>query len=219
MKIIEKLESYTRITRYGYPFIGWGLIFSTIFLISKIYSFFALSLFFSLFSIYFFRDPKRDIPQGDDVLISPADGRILKIEELDEYQYGEGGCVKVSIFMSVFNVHVNRIPFSGAIKKIKYFPGKFFNASFDKASLDNERNAILIETENNVSFWTVQIAGLIARRIVTNIKEGDKVTKGDRFGMIRFGSRLELYLPKGTKILVKKGENVSAGSTIISKLK
>jgi phosphatidylserine decarboxylase len=219
MRIIEKLESYTRITRYGYPFIGWGLIFTTIFLISKIYSLFALSLFFSVFSMYFFRDPERIIPEGDDLLISPADGRILKIEELEEHQYGEGECVKVSIFMSVFNVHVNRIPFSGTIKKIKYFPGKFFNASFDKASLDNERNAVLIETENNISFWTVQIAGLIARRIVTNIKEGDIVTKGERFGMIRFGSRLELYLPKGSEILVNKGDNVSAGSTIISKLK
>ena len=218
MRLIEKIEKKIKITRYGYPFICIGLILTFIFFLAQIYSLCLLAFLFTAFSIYFFRDPERDIPAVENGLVSPADGRVLSIEHLEDSQYNTGECIKVSIFMSVFNVHVNRIPFSGVIKKIEYFPGKFFNASFDKASLDNERNAVLIETENNDRFWTVQIAGLIARRIVTTIKEGDRVEKGKRFGMIRFGSRLELYLPVKADISVKKGQNVKAGSTIICKL-
>lgn len=218
MTLLEKIEKTLKITRYGYPFIGIGLGITMIFLLLEIYPAFLLTFLFTVFTIYFFRDPQREITDNEDLLVSPADGRILKIENLEESQYGTGPCIKISIFMSVFNVHVNRIPFSGVVKKIKYFPGKFINAAFDKASLDNERNAVLIETESGKTFWTVQIAGLIARRIVTTIKEGDVVEKGTRYGMIRFGSRLELYLPTDIDIFVKEGENVSSGSTIICKL-
>jgi phosphatidylserine decarboxylase len=144
---------------------------------------------------------------------------VIGIENIENNNYDKRPCIKVSIFMSVFNVHVNRIPFSGKVRAIKYFPGKFFNAALDKASEDNERNAVLIETDRGLSFWTVQIAGLIARRIVCPLKEGDNVSKGNRYGMIRFGSRLELYLPVNSEILVKKGQMVQAGSSVICRLK
>lgn len=219
MTALEKIEKKIKITRYGYPIIGCAFIITFIFFLAGIHFLFLPAFLFTVFSLYFFRDPERTIPQDEDLLVSPADGKILKTEYLDSSLYDGKKCVKVSIFMSVFNVHVNRIPFSGTIKDIKYFPGKFFNASFDKASLDNERNAVLIETDNNKTFWTVQIAGLIARRIVTGIRKGDKVKKGERFGMIRFGSRLELYLPPECEILVKKGEIVKAGSSVICKFK
>jgi len=215
--LLEKIESKIRITRYGYPFILFGFFLNLLFLLAGVKSLVFISFLYTVFAVFFFRDPEREIPQDDSILISPADGTVLKIESLDTSQYEDVPCTKVSIFMSVFNVHVNRIPYSGMVKDVRYFPGKFFNASFDKASLDNERNAVLIETETGKSFWTVQIAGLIARRIVCNIVPGMKVSKGDRFGMIRFGSRLELYLPIDSEIFVKPGDKVSAGSSLICK--
>ncbi|MDY0132665.1 MAG: phosphatidylserine decarboxylase family protein [Desulforegulaceae bacterium] len=216
---IKKIEKLTKITRYGYPFIGFFFLVFFIFFLAGI-SFISLPMFFlTVFSLWFFRDPERQIPQEEDLLISPADGKVIGIENLEANNYDGKPCIKVSIFMSVFNVHVNRIPFSGKIAKIKYFPGKFFNAALDKASLDNERNAILIETDKGFSFWTVQIAGLIARRIVCPLEEGEQVLKGNRYGMIRFGSRLELYLPLTSEILVKKGEMVKAGSSVVCRIK
>ncbi len=177
------------------------------------------SLAVTLFVCWFFRDPDRDIPQSTDSLVSPADGKIIVIDKLEKCEYLSDPCMKISIFMNVFNVHVNRMPFDGRIKKVIYNPGKFMNASFDKASVHNERNALVIQTEKGVEFAVVQIAGLVARRIVNCVKEGEKLKKGDRYGMIRFGSRLDLYIPGDFDVAVKIGEKTKAGSTIIGYIK
>ena len=173
----------------------------------------------TLFVCWFFRDPNRDIPQNEKSLISPADGKVIVIEKLEKCEYLPDPCIKVSVFMNVFNVHVNRVPFNGVVQKVLYNPGKFMNASFDKASIHNERNALIIKTDRGTSYAVVQIAGLIARRIVNCVKEGEKVQKGDRYGMIRFGSRLDLYLPHDFDVAVKIGEKTQAGSTIIGYMK
>ncbi len=171
------------------------------------------------FVCWFFRDPDRDIPQDAKSLISPADGKVIVIEKLEKCEYLSGPCIKVSIFMNVFNVHVNRAPFNGVVQKVLYNPGKFMNASFDKASIHNERNALIIQTENGTNFAVVQIAGLIARRIVNCVQQGEELKKGDRYGMIRFGSRLDLYLPLDFDVAVNIGEKTQAGSTIIGYMK
>ncbi|MEE9615280.1 MAG: phosphatidylserine decarboxylase family protein, partial [Thermodesulfobacteriota bacterium] len=162
-----------------------------------------------------FRDPEREVPPGDDSIISPADGRVIKVEPASEDTLLKGEATKISIFMNVFNVHVNRVPASGRVTAVAYHPGKFFSADLDKASEDNERNAILIETPGGKRFVTVQIAGLIARRIVCCLKEGVDVEKGKRFGMIRFGSRLDVYLPPEARVEVRVGDRVKAGSSIL----
>ncbi|MCP4354690.1 MAG: phosphatidylserine decarboxylase [Proteobacteria bacterium] len=181
-----------------------------------------IGVILTAFCVYFFRNPERISPDRDDVVISPADGTICQIstcefpEELDEKPQK---MTKVSIFMSVFNVHINRNPVSGKILKNVYVPGKFLNADLDKASKDNERNLVLIETKKKHKIAYVQIAGLIARRILCFIKKGDKVNMGDRFGLIRFGSRLDVYIPTHYEVLVKKGQTMVAGETLLAELK
>lgn len=167
------------------------------------------------FVCWFFRDPDRKIPKEENSLVSPADGRVIIVENLSDCEYLSEPCVKISIFMNVFNVHVNRVPFDGVVQKVIYSPGKFINASFDKASIHNERNALIIKTDKNAVFAVVQIAGLIARRIVNCVVQGERINKGERYGMIQFGSRLDLYLPADFKPRVKVGEKTTAGSTII----
>lgn len=178
-----------------------------------------ISLAVVLFVCWFFRDPDRDIPDDAKSLISPADGKIIIVEKQEGCEYFSDSCIKVSIFMNVFNVHVNRVPFDGVVQKVQYNPGKFINASFDKASIHNERNALIINTADNARFAVVQIAGLIARRIVNCVKEGEKIKKGDRYGMIQFGSRLDLYLPNDFDVAVQVGEKTKAGSTVIGYMK
>lgn len=173
----------------------------------------------ALFVCWFFRDPNRQIPDSDNSLVSPADGKVIIVEHLQTSEFLAEPCLKISIFMNVFNVHVNRIPFSGVIKQVIYRPGKFMNASFDKASVHNERNALIIETSEKVRFAVVQIAGLIARRIVNCAKEGETFQKGDRYGLIRFGSRLDLYLPPDFDPKVQVGDKTTAGSTIMGYMK
>jgi len=171
----------------------------------------------SAYIFYFFRDPVRSIP-GEKVIVSPADGLVTFIgitknplnDETDQNSYK-----KISIFLSVFDVHVNRMPVDAKISQIKYIPGKFINATLDKSSEENERNIILAEN-NNDKFYIVQIAGLIARRIVCGIKNNQEVNKGDRIGIIKFGSRVDLYLPESYNILVTKDQRVVGGETIIS---
>jgi len=171
----------------------------------------------SAYIFYFFRDPVRSIP-GEKVIVSPADGLVTFIgitknplnDETDQNSYK-----KISIFLSVFDVHVNRMPVDAKISQIKYIPGKFINATLDKSSEENERNIILAEN-NNDKFYIVQIAGLIARRIVCSIKNNQEVNKGDRIGIIKFGSRVDLYLPESYNILVTKDQRVVGGETIIS---
>lgn len=177
-----------------------------------------LALLATLFITWFFRDPERSVPESKDLLVSPADGKVIIIERNVQCEYMDEPCQKVSIFMNVFNVHVNRIPFSGMIEKVQYNPGKFVNASFDKASIHNERNALVIRTDNGRRYVCVQIAGLIARRIVNCVKRGEQVHKGDRYGMIQFGSRLDLYLPMGFEICVGLGDKTNAGTTVIGRM-
>ena len=171
----------------------------------------------TLFIIFFFRDPKRIIPV-DDMIISPADGLITFIGESNSPI--ESGInqklLKISIFLNIFNVHVNRVPTYGNVKKINYVPGKFVSATMEKSSNDNERNIIVIEKSNSDLIIVSQIAGLIARRIVCNLKKNEKLLQGDRLGIIKFGSRVDLYLPLNYKPLVGLGQTVIGGETIIS---
>lgn len=167
------------------------------------------------FIAWFFRNPERMAPDIKGAVLAPADGKIIKVESLDNSPHFPERCNKISIFMSVFNVHVNRIPFSGTISGIRYNPGKFFSANLDKASLDNEYNAITLTTDRGKRICFVQVAGLIARRIICNLKPGDRVAKGDRFGMICFGSRLDIYLPERARVQVENGQKVRAGTTVL----
>ncbi|MBU1172157.1 MAG: phosphatidylserine decarboxylase family protein [Proteobacteria bacterium] len=203
------------IARPGYPFIIAAALIT--FLLALIgFSFLSfISLVLTLFICFFFRDPDRVIQDREGAVSSPADGKVIIIENMDENPFFEGPCKKISIFMSVFNVHVNRIPFTGTISEIRYFPGKFVNASLDKASSDNERNALIIETDKGIKYATVQIAGLIARRIICGVQAGDMLRRGVRFGLICFGSRLDVYLPSNAEVAVTLGDKVQAGTSII----
>ena len=172
----------------------------------------------ALFVINFFRDPERRVPTDSSLMVTGADGRILKIEQLTNSPYFNEPHQRISIFMSPFNVHVNRVPIDGREEKIEYHPGQFFNASFDKASEHNERNAIWLKGLDGAQIAFVQIAGFIARRIVCYAKVGDQYQKGERYGMIRFGSRMELYFPNDWKVLVGVGDKVYAGRTPLAKM-
>jgi len=206
------------IARGGYPFIVLSLV-TTVFL-----AFFGIGwltilfVFITFFIIWFFRNPDRYFQEEEKVLISPADGKIIKIENVEVNGTISGKFKKISIFMNVFNVHVNRAPYSGQIEAINYHEGKFFSANLDKASLDNERNEIMIRTEDGRSLWMVQIAGLIARRIVCWVNVGTNVKKGERVGLIRFGSRVDVYLPEDSRISVKLRDKVKAGETVLGYL-
>lgn len=170
---------------------------------------------------YFFRDPERVPPARDDVIVSPADGIVSLIEPAippAELGLPDTPLTRVSVFMSVFNCHVNRAPVPGEITAIAYRPGKFFNASLDKASADNERNSLVIRMANQQDLAVVQIAGLVARRIVCFVKRGDRVQMSERFGLIRFGSRLDVYLPDGIQPQVRVGQTMVAGETVIAAL-
>jgi phosphatidylserine decarboxylase len=175
----------------------------------------------TIWCIAFFRDPERNIPQGDGLIVSPADGVLLPVVEATpppELGMGDAKLRRLSIFMNVFNVHVNRIPADGTVTALAYRPGKFFNASFDKASEDNERMAVRIRLQEGGELAVVQIAGLVARRIRCDLRQDQQVRKGERFGIIRFGSRLDVYLPQSAVIGVNKGERVTAGETVLATL-
>ena len=174
-----------------------------------------LLFLFTFFTAWFFRNPERTVPDNPVQIISPADGKVIRVEEVNSKEQPGQSFKKVSIFMNVFNVHVNRIPCSGEVLAIHYKPGKFLSANLDKASALNERNIVMIRTDDGREIITIQIAGLIARRIVCWLKEGSKVKKGERFGLIRFGSRVEVYLPLSSTLLVKSGDRVRAGETPI----
>jgi len=174
----------------------------------------------ALFVVFFFRDPERSYGRNETgVVLTPADGTILEVRPLDESNNAIGmPAVKVSIFMSIFNVHVNRIPIAGTIEGTLYSPGKFFSANLDKASAENEQHRIVMKTDSGDRIAVVQIAGLIARRIACWVQKGDHVARGQRFGLIRFGSRLEVYLPKDSRITVQPRQKVKAGMTPIGYL-
>lgn len=175
----------------------------------------ALGLIFTLFSLWFFRNPVRTPPAGTGQIVSPADGKVIFSGETPAGMYSPVGGRKVSIFMSPMDVHVNRAPVSGKVAAVRYNKGKFHVASVDKASLSNEQNGVTIETPEGRKVTYVQIAGMVARRIVCDVKEGDPVRQGQRVGMIRFGSRVDLYLPGDARIQVKPGDRVRAGESVI----
>jgi phosphatidylserine decarboxylase len=206
------------IAREGIPFI---LPLGGATLLAFVAGFRGISLAFlvlTLFVVWFFRNPERKTPEKKGLVISPADGRVIRIEETTSEELPGRTFRKISIFMNVFNVHVNRIPCSGKVVFIRYREGKFLSANLDKASKLNERNTVMLQTADGQEILTVQIAGLIARRIVCWHKEGMSVQKGERFGLIRFGSRVEVFLPLDSTILVRVGEKVRAGETPIGEL-
>lgn len=167
-----------------------------------------------LFSVYFFRDPDRKIPKGENLITSPADGKVIVIEEIQETEFFKSNVWKVSIFMSVLDVHVNRIPINGQVTYLNYQKGKFHQAYKDAASYENEQTTIVIENDQ-IKLLFKQIAGILARRIVCHIREGWQAKQGDRFGMIKFGSRVDMLLPIETRLNIKLNQKVTAGVTII----
>ena len=207
------------IHKEGYPFIA---LFAGVNLLAFLFSAWLgwLLLPVTLWFIAFFRDPERKTPDGENMVICPADGRLLPIIEAAppaELGMGDGLRPRLSIFMNVFNVHVNRNPVSGTVLALSYRPGKFFNASFDKASIHNERMSVRLRTPTGRELAVVQIAGLVARRIVCDLVQGQGVRAGARFGIIRFGSRVDVYLPPGAEILVTAGMITKAGETVLAR--
>lgn len=206
----------------GYPFIAFscGLSFllivaawklsATILTLSAV-----VSLLVSLFVLYFFRNPERQPPADERAIVAPADGEVIVAEVVEETPLG-GAALKISIFMSVFSVHVNRAPFDGKVLDAFYHRGKFFDARDGRASCENERNGLVIETPAGVRIAFVQIAGLIARRIICYPRIGDQLKRGERYGLIRFGSRVDVYLPPDMKPLVKLGDMTVAGETVLA---
>lgn len=207
-----------RIHREGWPFIvAAGLFNLVLFLAAPPLGW--LFLIVTVWVVAFFRDPERVTPTAENLVICPADGRLLPIVNADpppELHLPQGTYIRLSIFMNVFNVHVNRIPCNGTVTTLAYRPGKFFNASFDKASAENERMGIRLTTDSGQEIGLVQIAGLVARRIVCNVREGQSVCRGVRFGIIRFGSRVDVYLPDGVRVLASAGQSVKAGETVLA---
>jgi phosphatidylserine decarboxylase len=171
----------------------------------------------ALWVAYFFRDPQRAGERGERLVISPADGKVVMISEVDEPTFMKSRAVRISIFMNVFNVHVNRYPVSGIVRMVEHAPGRFLNAANASSSLENEQTSIGIETGSD-HVLVRQIAGLIARRIVTDSKDGDRVQQGDRMGLIRFGSRVDVFVPVGSAIRVKVGDGAFAGVTVLGEL-
>ena len=206
------------VAKAGYPLIFGAAFITLIFALLGMTYLTLIGLVITLCFCGFFRDPDRIVPNQAETVVSPADGKIILVSDVDDTPFSEGRCRKISIFMSVFNVHVNRIPYGGSIKKVSYHPGKFFAANLDKASLQNEYNAIYLETTDAQNLCVVQIAGLIARRIICKVQAGHEVLKGQRYGIICFGSRLDVYLPINAKIEVAIGDKVKAGSSIIGRL-
>jgi phosphatidylserine decarboxylase len=204
----------------GFKFVGiFAAITLVLFLISDVLGWIGVIL--TIWCYYFFRDPKRSVPTRDGLIVSPADGIVSLIEKAvppEELGVGSEPLLRVSVFMSVFNCHINRAPIGGTIKAMAYRPGKFLNASLDKASADNERNSLCIEMPDGRQIVVVQIAGLVARRILGFVEKGQSLRTGERFGLIRFGSRLDIYLPEGVNPLVALGQTMIGGETILADL-
>lgn len=209
-----------RIHREGFRFIVvFGVVTLVLFFIWEPLGW--LGLVATVWCLYFFRDPERFTPIGDGLIIAPADGVVCTIglatppAELD---FPGGEMMRIGIFMNVFNCHVNRMPIDGTVIKSVYHPGKFLNASFDKASEENERQALAVESHGGQRIGVVQIAGLVARRIVCQCREGDKVNAGEKFGIIRFGSRVDVYVAPEATLLVVQGQTMTAGETVLADL-
>ena len=206
--------------REGYRFVAiFAAVTAVLFYLAEPLGWIGVCL--TVWCYYFFRDPPRVTPLRDGLMISPADGVVSMIGPAvppEELELGPAAMTRISVFMNVFNCHVNRLPISGTITKVAYRPGKFLNASLDKASVDNERNALAIRLPDGRDYAVVQIAGLVARRIVCDVKAGQTLRTGERFGMIRFGSRLDIYLPAGVQPQIALGQSTLAGETVLADL-
>ena len=204
------------IAREGWPFLAIAIVISVVMTIWA--GWWSLPFWIaSVFVLQFFRDPAREGSTDANAVLSPADGRIVMIAEVDD-PYAERRALKISVFMNVFNVHSNRSPVDGQVQKVEYFPGKFFNAALDKASLENERNAMVVKTTDNHIVTAVQVAGLVAKRILCYVKPDQSLARGQRYGFIRFGSRVDVYLPLGSHPRVAIGDKVSATTTVLAEL-
>ncbi len=219
--ILETIRSLcVPIHKAGWPFVA---IFAIVTAILALFSSFlgVVGLVLTLWCIYFFRDPARVTPLREGLIISPADGLVQKIADIvppAELGLGTEPLTRISIFLNLFNVHVNRAPIEGTVTNLHYIPGKFLNASLDKASEENERNLITITTPNDVKIGVIQIAGLVARRILCDLVPDQSVRTGEKFGIIRFGSRADIYLPKGVNPLVIEGQLAVGGETVLADL-
>ncbi len=215
----SKINNRWPFAHEGLPFLLVSCAITSLFFFLGFLQLFIISGILSLFIVFFFRDPHRSNTATNKAILTPADGKILEIQHLIDTNNPLGEpALKISVFMSIFNVHVNRMPIGGVIQKVTYNPGRFFSANLDKASKQNENNMITLNSLGSYRIVLVQIAGLIARRISCWVKEGSHVEAGQRFGIIRFGSRLEVYLPDDSKIIAQLHQKVRAGETIIGYL-
>jgi phosphatidylserine decarboxylase len=204
------------IAREGWPFLAGSTLVAAI--ATWLAGWWSVPLWIvAVFILQFFRDPAREVPAGEGLVLSPADGRIVQVGNARDDYLGRDA-VKISVFMNVFNVHSNRSPVDGTVENVWYFPGHFVNADLDKASTDNERNAVHLRTGDARDVTSVQVAGLIARRILCYVGKGDRLARGQRYGFIRFGSRVDVYLPPGSTPKVAIGDKVSATSTVLAHL-
>ena len=213
---MNRLYPHPIIAREGWPFIGGGLVLSL--LVSACCGWWSLPFWiFTVFALQFFRDPAREIPQDPEAILSPVDGRIVVVERArDPYRNTEA--LKISVFMNVFNVHSQKSPADCTVTAVEYNKGKFLNADLDKASTENERNAVLATTASGREITFVQVAGLVARRILCYTKVGEKLTRGERYGFIRFGSRVDMYLPVDAQAQVAIGDKVTGVNTVLARL-
>jgi phosphatidylserine decarboxylase len=221
MSIVASIRSQVApLSPEGYPFVG-GFALASLILMWLWSPLGWLGVVATLWCVYFFRDPPRVTPLREGLIIAPADGRVSRVINAvppAELALGERPIPRISIFMSVFDCHVNRSPVSGRIERMSYRPGRFVNADLDKASEDNERNCLVVKTAGGVEIGVVQIAGLIARRIVVYTRPGASVGAGERIGMIRFGSRVDVYLPEAARPLAAEGQTATAGETVLADL-
>jgi phosphatidylserine decarboxylase len=205
------------IAREGWPFLALAAIVSAV--IAYFFCWWSAPFWLAtIFILQFFRDPPREIPQGVGLVLCPADGRVIVVGEAPDPYRGNVKSVKISIFMNVFNVHSQRSPVDAVVKDVRYSKGLFVNASFDKASSDNERNALILGMDDGTEISCVQVAGLIARRILCYVKAGERLARGQRYGFIRFGSRVDVYLPAGSTPRVAIGDKIKASSTVLAEL-
>ena len=211
-------NQHTPFAREGYPFIAGAAFVTVVFALLGWGLPTALCLALTLFTAWFFRNPERVPPPGEQQVVAPADGKVIFVGEVHESRCGALPVTKISIFMNVFNVHVNRAPVSGTVIDRFYHPGSFMNAALDKASLENEQCGLVVQTADLHKVMFVQIAGLIARRIVTYPEIGARLERGRRYGLIRFGSRVDVYLPPGSTIKVRLGDRTKAGESVLGEL-